>query len=84
MKLKLTLNIGKLDATRLGLEETVEGKTVDVRKEVADELIRKGWALPESGKVDSSKAEPLTSSSQLPADRGAVKPEDVAPEKKTK
>lgn len=77
MKLTLTLNIGKLDANRLGLEKTLEGETVDVPQKAADELIRRGWAVPEGGKVDPSKAAPIRSSAQLPSEGGAVRSEDM-------
>lgn len=84
MKLTLILNIGRRDATRLGLKKTTEGDTVDVPEKIADELLKKGWAVPESGKVDPSKAEPLTSSTQLPPGPGAVRTQDVTGGSKSK
>lgn len=50
--LKLTLNIGVKDARRLNLEKTLEGQTVSVEKEVADELLRNGWAVEPTAKVE--------------------------------
>lgn len=84
MKLTLVVNIGTIDNRRLGLKHTLAGETVDVPEKIADELLRKGWALPADGKVDPAKAEPLTSSSQLPAGRGAVRTEDVTKSDKPK
>src|SRR5690349_4484889 len=85
MKLKLLLNIGSIDARRLGLKHTLEGQTVDVPKPVADELLAKGWAVPPGtdaedaadGEIAAVPAAPLLTSTQLPADRGAVRPESI-------
>jgi hypothetical protein len=45
MKLKLQLNIGKTDASRLGIAKSNEGETVTVEiQAVIDELLRRGWA----------------------------------------
>ncbi len=49
MTLKLTLNIGTEDAKRLGLKATHEGEAVDVSGEVAEELLKRGWATEELG-----------------------------------
>ena len=49
MTLRLTLNIGTEDARRLGLKATHEGETVDVSGEVAEELLKRGWASEELG-----------------------------------
>ena len=45
MKLKLQLNIGTVDAKRLDLEKTKDGEVVDVKKETATELLKRGWAV---------------------------------------
>ena len=45
MKLKLTINIGVPDATRMNLANTLEGETVDVKPAVADELLKRGWGM---------------------------------------
>lgn len=45
MRLKLTLNIGKADATRLGLKATTAGDVVDVGAEATDELLKRGWGV---------------------------------------
>jgi hypothetical protein len=69
MKLRLLLNIGSIDARRLGLAKTLEGE---------------GWASPpDASPADAAasrgiKAAPLTASAQLPAGRGAVRPETLA------
>lgn len=43
---QLRLNIGRPDAQRLGLDhaEALDGRTVTVKDEAADEMLRKGWA----------------------------------------
>lgn len=43
--LRLLLNIGKRDAQRLGLKETLAGKSVTVEPDAADEMVRRGWAV---------------------------------------
>lgn len=45
MKLKLQLNIGTIDANRLGLDKTKQGEIVDPKKDVATELLKRGWAV---------------------------------------
>lgn len=57
MKVKLLLNIGTKDAARLSLdpEKAHDGDTVDVKKEYADELLKRGWAV-EPGADDGKPA----------------------------
>jgi hypothetical protein len=49
MKVKLALNIGDADRQRLQLgespEDVTEGTVLDVKQPVADELLRRGWAV---------------------------------------
>lgn len=46
-RLRLLLNIGTADATKLGLKETREGKVVSVGDDVGKILTDHGWAAPE-------------------------------------
>lgn len=46
-RLRLLLNIGTADATKLGLKETREGKVVSVSDDVGKILTDHGWAAPE-------------------------------------
>lgn len=48
---KLLLNIGKKDAPRLGLapDKCLDGTTVSVSDEAADEMLLKGWATDKLG-----------------------------------
>src|SRR5687767_2747157 len=48
-KLRLKLNIGTIDNEKLGLEKTKEGDVVDVDEQVAEILLKNGWADPVSG-----------------------------------
>lgn len=57
MRVTLAANIGTIDNERFGLTETLEGKTVDASAEAADELIKRGWAVPaENPKPAAGKA----------------------------
>ena len=55
MKLKLRINIGSVDALRLGLapDQCQEGAVLDVKDDKADELLAKRWA-----ELDAIKAVP--------------------------
>jgi 5-methylcytosine-specific restriction endonuclease McrA len=50
-KLKLLLNIGKLDADQLGLDHSLEGESVTVDEKTAEILVKNGWAS-KSGELD--------------------------------
>lgn len=43
-KLKLLMNIGKLDADQLGLDHSLEGESVSVDEKTAEILVKNGWA----------------------------------------
>jgi hypothetical protein len=45
-RLKLTTNIGSRDAVRFNLDvaKAIEGNLVNVEKDAADEMLRRGWA----------------------------------------
>lgn len=60
MRLKLTVNIGSLDATKYGLTETAAGKEITVDDKTAKILADKGWAT-ETG------SRPATSAPTSPA-----------------
>lgn len=66
-KLKLLLNIGKRDAQRLGLQETLAGKSVSVAADVADEMLRRGWATEPDRDAPAPHAAPTTSATLPPA-----------------
>jgi hypothetical protein len=67
--LKLSLNIGKKDAPRLGLtDKTLAGDVVTVKDEAADEMLAKGWAV-EPGREAPAEAAP----------RGATPPAGTPP-----
>lgn len=53
MKLKLALNIGKPDAQKLGLDfdKAKAGSEVNVKQDVADILLRNGWAIQSGSDV---------------------------------
>jgi hypothetical protein len=70
-KLKLTLNIGKADATRLGLKETEADKEVDVADEPAGELLRNGWAV-EPGQAEEEEAAPGLTPADLARGTAAI------------
>jgi hypothetical protein len=44
-KLKLTLNIGDVDARRLDLDKRMAGEVVSVKEDVATELLKRGWGV---------------------------------------
>jgi hypothetical protein len=75
--LKLALNIGVPDAKRLGLTKTAQGETVSVSGEVADELLKRGWAFdPSTGQL-SDEATPTSSATPRPGE--AQIPEGAEP-----
>lgn len=86
MELKLLLNLGTPDAKRLGLEKTkMAGDVVDVDQDVADELLRRGWAASVEdaeggdggpGRPDAS-ATPQPSSSRPGPTPSASNPQSV-------
>jgi hypothetical protein len=51
MKLTLATNIGAKDAKRLGLDKTLRGDAVTVKDDVADLLLKNGWAVRTDGKA---------------------------------
>ena len=66
MKLTLATNIGKPDAKRLGLDfaEAKRGKEVNVKNDVADILLKNGWAVQTS--ADGTKVEPAKATETAP------------------
>jgi hypothetical protein len=76
MKVRLNLNIGNIDAKRLELSETQEGKVLNVGPEVGDELLRRNWATRE----DSA---PATGSSG-PGAKPSIAPSNVSADEKKK
>lgn len=55
-RIKLTVNIGSNDKTRLGLETpAVEGEVVEVAKAAAEILLKNGWGVIPSDE-DEKKA----------------------------
>ena len=46
MNLTLAVNIGLRDAEAFKLARTLEGESVDVPADVADVLLKRGWAVP--------------------------------------
>jgi hypothetical protein len=75
--LKLALNIGVPDAKRLGLTKTMQGETVSVSGEVADELLKRGWAFDPSTGALSDEATPTSSATPRPGEAQA--PEGAEP-----
>jgi hypothetical protein len=60
--LVLTVNLGAGDARRIGLDQAdaTEGKTIDVEPQVADLLLRNGWAVtPENAPEPDSTTVPI-------------------------
>jgi hypothetical protein len=60
--LVLTVNLGAGDARRIGLDQAdaTEGKTIDVEPQVADLLLRNGWAVtPENAPEPDSTTVPM-------------------------
>lgn len=73
-KLTLLLNIGTADAEKLGLdhpEETREGATISVTQKVADEMLKRGWAVAEGEDARAvsarNPAEPQPQATAAPA-----------------
>jgi hypothetical protein len=75
-KLKLLVNIGSVDAKKLGLKETREGQTVSVDDKFVDIMLKNGWASPE-GKAPvrgAGPAKPLPE--RMPDDPAALLPDE--------
>jgi hypothetical protein len=52
-KLKLLMNIGKLDADQLGLDHSLEGESVTVDEKTAEILVKNGCWPPSLAEITS-------------------------------
>lgn len=70
MQLKLTTNLGSVDAKRIGVdpEKATEGATVNVDSKAAEELIARGWAVDPGRKAPATHRANSAEFSETPGD----------------
>lgn len=75
-RVKFLLNIGRKDAARLDLDadKAREGAVINVSSEIADELLKHGWAVGASGE---SAAAAAPESAPAPPDFDAMTKEEL-------